>query len=344
MFFINSLSVLTALIVLHLVFLFFLKNEKKNLKFLWKIRYFVLLIFLFSVFSGTRDIPLIQLKKWTLSVSYQGCMEGLVMVAKIIAMLMVTQVVRWSMKAHEFMEGLTKVGLSESSANIVNEIIQITLEGKKGSGKGRNKSLKEKGKKESSVNAAEVLLKGKIGKLPQKVMSKIDEARAVFEGNPHSILASAALSITLIRMVKIAPGLPIAPGHKNVLIIPVFIYAISKTKKPFAGLQIGLISGLIHFLMGFGKYGPLSIFQFALLGLVLDLLLKLPIKRRGLLFYMVLGGIAGLIRFSTELLLVYILGLSNVIYLLYLPMILAQVSFGIASGFVSKEILKKSTS
>ena len=271
-------------------------------------------------------------------------MEGLVMVAKIIAMLMVTQVVRWSMKAHEFMEGLTKVGLSESSANIVNEIIQITLEGKKGSGKGRNKSLKEKGKKESSVNAAEVLLKGKIGKLPQKVMSKIDEARAVFEGNPHSILASAALSITLIRMVKIAPGLPIAPGHKNVLIIPVFIYAISKTKKPFAGLQIGLISGLIHFLMGFGKYGPLSIFQFALLGLVLDLLLKLPIKRRGLLFYMVLGGIAGLIRFSTELLLVYILGLSNVIYLLYLPMILAQVSFGIASGFVSKEILKKSTS
>ena len=142
-------------------------------------------------------------------------------------------------------------------------------------------------------------------------------------------------------MVKIAPGLPLAPGHKNILVIPVFIHGISKSRKKLAGLQIGSISGILHFSMGFGKYGPLGILQFSVLGLVIDLLLKLPIKKTNLIFLMLIGGIGGAVRVGSEILLSLLFGMPGAFYLLYLPYIISQVSFGIASGIISRALLKQ---
>jgi hypothetical protein len=140
-------------------------------------------------------------------------------------------------------------------------------------------------------------------------------------------------------MVKIAPGLPLAPGHKNILFFPVFIYGILKSKRKFAGAQIGLISGILHFTMGFGKYGPLGIIEFAILGGIFDLLLKLPFNKDKLWFLMLLGGIGGLVRISTEIVILLVLGMPEAFYLIYFPYVIAQMAFGIASGFITKSIL-----
>lgn len=340
-FFINDLYILLGIISVHLVALFLLPDG--NLKFLAKVKWFILIIFVFHAFSGANDIELIQLKKWVLAISYDGLMQGAIMVSKLVAMLMITQSVRLSMKKDEFVQGMTSLGLSKSSAEIIDEIFRIVSETKgknkekgKGKGQGAGQGKSDKGE----VKSRDVLFRGRVGKIPQKLMERINFAKDKFANNPNAVVASSALSVTLIRMVKIAPGLPLAPGHKNILMFPVFIYGITKSGKRFSGSQIGFISGILHFSMGFGKYGPLGILQFAVLGFVLDLLLMLPIKKTNLIYLMFIGGMGGFVRISTELILAYILGMPNTFYLIYLPYIISQVAFGAASGFITRSILK----
>ncbi len=338
-FFINDLRILSGIILLHLIFFFTIKNSKKSLRFLWKVKWFILIIFLFHAFSGENDISILKIKNWTLALSFDGITKGAIMAGKLIAMLLITQVVRLSMKGKEFVSGMTKLGLSQSSSEIIDEIIVIVSE-EKGGGNGKGKNKNKKQGQTNEVQSKDVLFRGRVGNIPKKLLNKINFAKERFANNPNAIVASSALSVTLIRMVKIAPGLPLAPGHKNILMFPVLIYGILKSEKKQAGLQVGFISGVLHFTMGFGKYGPLGILQFALLGWVFDLTLKLPFKKDNLFFLMFVGAIGGLARVSSEIVLAFAFGMPNAFYLLYLPYIISQVSFGIASGFISKALLK----
>lgn len=335
-----------AIIGIHLLLFLLSPNKDKNLKFLLKVKWFILIIFLFHALSGPNDIELFKLKKWTLALSYSGILQGSIMASKLIGMLIITQVVRLSMKKKDFVDGMTKIGMSSSSAEIIDEIMVIVAQEKGakkggGNGKGKNKNKEKESKEQNEVRSRDVLFKGKVGNIPKKLMKRLDFAKDHFSNNPNAIIASASLSVTLIRMVKIAPGLPLAPGHKNILVFPVLIHGILKSEKKLAGAQIGFISGVLHFSMGFGKYGPLGILQFALLGWVIDLLLLIPIKKTNLLFLMFVGGIGGVVRISTEIVLAYILGMPNIFYLIYLPYIISQVSFGVASGFITKSIIKQ---
>lgn len=354
-FFLNDLFLLLGIILVHFVLYFLIKNPKKSLRFLLKVKWFVLLIFLVHAFTGEKDVPIIGIKEWNfiLMASSEGIYLGGVMACKLISMLMITQVVRFTMKKNEFVQGLAGIGLSASSAEIIDQIIEIVSEEKKkkgaekgagggggdGNGKGRGKN-ESKTPEPDEDKATDVLFKGKVGRIPQKIITRLNFAADKFKNNPNATIASASLAITLIRMVKIAPGLPVAPGHKNILVIPVFINAIHKSKKPFAGVQIGSISGILHFSMGFGKYGPLGILEFVIVGGMIDLMLKLPFKKTNLVYLMSIGAVAGITRIGIEILLAYILGISSAFFIIFLPYIISQISFGIASGFISRAILK----
>lgn len=349
-FFLNNLWLLGGIILFHFLLYFLIKNPKKNLRFLYKVKWFVLLIFLVHAFTGSNDIEILRIKEWNfaLYLSEEGILKGAIMACKLISMLLITQVVRFSMNKKDFVGGIAGLGMSRSSAEIIDEIMEVVNSEKKGNGGGGDGSGKGKGKKNKSKSedegeqdkATDVLLKGRVGNIPKKLVKRLNFATDKFKDNPNATIASSALAITLIRMVKIAPGLPLAPGHKNILVIPVFIYGISKSEKKLAGLQIGSISGVLHFSMGFGKFGPLGIFEFGILGLIIDLLLRLPVKRTNLAFLMLIGAFGGLTRIMTEILLAYILGMSGAFYLIYLPYIISQISFGIASAFISRAILK----
>ena len=357
-FFITNIYILLAVIVLHLLAFFLIKAPEKNFRFLYKVRWFVLLIILFDAFSGPNDIPLFQIKKWVFAISYSGLLSGAIMSCKLISMLLVTQVVRLTMKGKEFVQGLTGLGLSTSMAEIIDEIMIIMaserkeMSGEKGKGGGKgNGSGKGGGNGQGRKNEAEptsdkgevtskdVLFRGKVGNIPQRLLQRITYAREQVSNNPNVVIASSALAVTLIRLVKIAPGIPIASGHKNILLFPVMIYGIDRSNKRFAGTQIGFISGILHFTMGFGKYGPLSIPEFMILGVIFDLLLKLPVNTKSLWFLMLLGAIGGVVRSSTEILVALILGLPEGFYYAFLPYVSSQLAFGIASGFISKSII-----
>lgn len=342
-FFINNIYILTGIIALHILLFILVKNPQKSLKFIWKVKWFILIIFLFHALSFNGEIPLLKIKKWVLALSYEGLLAGAIMACKLISMLFITQVVRLSMKKGEFVNGMTKLGLSASNSDIIDQIMTIVTEEKgvkKGNGSGGGKGKKVNA---SEVQSKDVLFKGKIGNIPKRIMDKITFAKGKFADNPNAIVASSSLSVTLIRLVKIAPGLPLAPGHKNILLMPVMIHGIVKSKSRFAGTQIGFISGIMHFSMGFGKYGPLGIAQFALLGFMLDLLFKLPINKSRLWFLILAGGLGGLVRISSEVLLALILGMPNTFFLIYLPYVISQVAFGAASGLITKPLIKDKT-
>ncbi len=342
----NNLFILLGIIAVHLALYFAIKNPDKSLRFLLKVKWFVLLIFLVHAFTG---ILFLEELDWSSPTTYDGVIIGAIMACKLISMLMITQVVRFTMKKNEFVHGLTGLGLSASSAEIIDEIIDIVGTEKKSKGRGKGKGQgKNKGggnkedqkEEENGDKAIDVLLTGKVGNIPKKLINRLNFATEKFKNNPNGAVASSALAITLIRMVKVAPGLPLAPGHKNILVIPVFIHAIEKSEKKFAGVQIGSISGILHFSMGFGKFGPLGIFEFAILGGVIDLMLKLPIKKTNLVYLMCIGAVGGLTRIATEILIAYALGMSSAFFIIILPYIISQISFGIASGFISRAILK----
>lgn len=347
-FYINDLTWLLAIILLHFILFLSVKNKDKSLSFLFKVKWFIALIFLFQAFTGSNDIELLKIKKWIIGFSYEGINSGSIMVAKLISMLFVTQVVRLSMSGKEFVSGMINLGLNRSSAEIIDEIMSIVSEnpnmggGKgQGGGSGKNKNNNTGSNSNEEVKSRDVLLKGKVGNIPKKLLQKINFAKDKFENNPNAVVASSALAVTLIRMVKIAPGLPIAPGHKNILVIPVFVNGIVKSRKRWAGIQIGFISGVLHFTMGFGKYGPLGIFQFALLGGVIDILLKIFQSKTNLFVLLLIGAISGLARISSEILLAFVLGMPDTFYLIYLPYLISHVAFGFASGFISKSIINQ---
>ena len=368
MFFLNNLLLIGSIIVFHIILYFFIENKKKSLKFIWKIKWFLIIIFLIHAFTSDNDNTTVLFPQenwnwdWALALSLDGMETGGIMAGKLLAMLTITQVVRFSMKDNEFVQGLSSVGLSNSSAEIIDQIIEVVATEKKengggGSGKGRggggggkgkgkgNKKDQNSTEPQNEVKAVDVLLKGNVGSIPKKLVNRLEFSSKKFKNNENASIASSALAITLIRMVKIAPGLPLAPGHKSVLVFPVIIYGINKSKNRFAGLQIGSISGILHFSMGFGKFGPLGILEFSIVGVIIDLLLRLPIKKTNLSFLMGIGAICGLTRISIEILIAYLLlpkddDSTYVFIIAYLPFIISQVAFGIASGFVSRALLK----
>ena len=339
MFFIGNLFILAGIIGVHLLLYFLIQNEQKSLSFLWRVKWFVLIIFLFHALSGPDDFILLKLKSWTLAFSKEGVLKGAIMASKLVAMLMTTQIVRFSMSKKQFIDGMSALGLNRDSAEIIDTIIEVV-------NSDRKSRKKEKGKKNgngSTIKATDVLFRGKVGNLPKKLLERLDFAAERFKDNPNANVATSALAVTLIRMVKIAPGLPLAPGHKNILLFPILVYGILKSNKPFAGAQIGAISGILHFSMGFGKYGPLGIIEFILLGGVMDLLLKLPVKKNNLYFLMFIGAIGGGVRISIEIILAELLDMPSAFYLIYAPYIISQIAFGTASGFLSKALLKEKT-
>ncbi len=274
--------------------------------------------------------------------------------SKILTMLLATIIVRQLTKPEEFMQGLRQFGLSENYALILDNILSsVEKAPNKGHGHGRGKRKgkgsgggngtgngKGKNKEEKTISIKSVV-KGDFTPVLNLVTNRIDEAKEKFANNDLAIIAAFSMIVTFIRFMKIAPGFPIAPGHKNVLIIPFFILAARLTNKKFAGTSIGFISGIVHFISGFGKFGPLGIIQFALLGLVIDILMIFFRRNQSFFIFALIGIVAGLTRVSVEIGLAWVLGMPVEYYLFYSPYIISQCAFGALSAIVTKYLINK---
>src|SRR6185503_14156464 len=77
----------------------------------------------------------------------------------------------------------------------------------------------------------------------------------------HDVGVIAGVSLTMlgIKALKILPSIPFAPGHKLVLLTPLYIMASLKTRSKFGATLTGLTMGSVAFLLGDGKYGIFEI-------------------------------------------------------------------------------------
>jgi len=163
-----------------------------------------------------------------------------------------------------------------------------------------------------------------------------------------AIISGMTLAMMGLKLIQLMPGLPIAPGHKNLLMLPMFLLASQLTYCRFGGLWTGLTMGVVNFLFGFGKFGVLEILQFAVPGLLADIFLPLAVNARSRLIrvgmYGMIGAILGIGRFSANLGVLVLAGTPMVAVIALMPMLFSQVIFGTLSGIVSAYILGKNFS
>src|SRR5690606_25823087 len=68
-----------------------------------------------------------------------------------------------------------------------------------------------------------------------------------------AVIAGIALTMIGIKVLKLLPGLPFAPGHKGVLLIPLYIVAGFMTRSRWGATLTGITMGTVAFLLGDGR-------------------------------------------------------------------------------------------
>ncbi len=158
-----------------------------------------------------------------------------------------------------------------------------------------------------------------------------------------AIIVTVATVAMAMKAVQVLPGLPIAPGHKNILIVPLFLLAAARTETRFGGMWAGLTIGSVSVMMGFGKFGILEIAHFAVPGVLADFLYPLLAVAKGrlkrLALFAIAGAVLGLGRFAANFLVILLAGAPDIAFVLYLPMLASQVAFGALSCFVAVVLL-----
>ena len=153
-----------------------------------------------------------------------------------------------------------------------------------------------------------------------------------------TIVLAVSLAVMGLKVFQVLPGLPIASGHKNIIIVPLLLFAAGATHSRFGGLLAGSAVGIVSFLLGYGKYGVLEIAHFAVPGLLADLLMPFmkARSRRWKLAQFALAGLAlGLGRFTANLLVIILAGAPLPAFVLFAPMLTSQMVFGALSCFAS---------
>jgi len=315
--------------------------QRQDLKVLKKGYPFALaILFINSFFTVPRDLALFSLFHVSVGISTQGLTAGLFLVARFFTILLASLVVRKSMTSEEFIEGLTRFKLSPNFALILDSIL-TSLEGKSsGGGGGKGQGRGQGQGKEAKAYSLKSILKGDFSIIIELIRKRLTEAKEKFVDYDWAVISAIAVMVVGIRMIKILPGIPIAPGHKNVLIIPLFVLVATLSKKKFAATYVGFLSGVIAFFFGFGKYGILGIGQFMIPGLIVDIMIGLSFQSQSIFIFGLIGLVAGMGRVSAEILLALVFGLPKAFYLFFTPLFLSQCGFGLISAPVSKYLLK----
>src|SRR5260370_26771860 len=155
------------------------------------------------------------------------------------------------------------------------------------------------------------------------------------------IVTGIALCMASVKVLKLLPGLPFAPGHKALLLFPLYVLASRLTHSRWGGTAARSIIGVIGFLQRDGRFGVLDILSHVAPGLVIDL--AEPLVRRlpaWALGYCFLGTAAAAARITTELVLVLLLGARAEVYLFPAAVLVPNLVAGFLSGFVTIFVLR----
>ena len=298
--------------------------------------------------AGDLVLPLrLPLVDWVLPLHLTGLERAALMCLQILTLLLASTVVRLTGSGRDLVDGLRALRLPDLFVYSLDHTLEL-LGGAKKSRRGQAEPAGQGG----ALSTVKRLLRGDIGGFVQMIRTNIARAgeRLGDESDHHlgprlvqdiGIVTGIALCMASIKVLRILPGLPFAPGHKALLLFPLYVLASRLTYSRWGGTAAGSIMGVIGFLQGDGRFGALEILRHVAPGLVIDL--AGPLVRRlpaWALGYCLLGVAAAAGRITTELILVILLGARAEVYLFPAAVLIPNLLAGFLSGFVTIFVLR----
>ena len=290
----------------------------------------------------------VPLFDWLIPLNLTGLERATLMCLQILTLLLASTVVRATGSGSDLVDGLRALRLPDLFVYSLDHTLELFRGAPKKSGRGRAEAA-EGG---STLSTVKRLLRGDIGEFVQTIRTNIESAgeRADHESDRRlgpqlvhdiRIVTGIALCMASVKVLKLLPGLPFAPGHKALLLFPLYVLASRLTHSRWGGTAAGSIMGVVGFLLGDGRFGVLEILKHVAPGLVIDL--ASPVVQRlpaSTLVYCFLGLAAAGGRITTELVLVLLLGARAEVYLFPAAVLLPNLLAGFLSGFVTIFVLR----
>lgn len=327
---------------------------------------FVFLAVIFVAYSlvegdpGTADWHTYSVLWWAIDVNHAGATVGLIMVLRVIAVVLASSVARAG-DPRALATGLGKLGVPRKAALAIDATLALLGGERKrggggggGGGRGRGKGggtrrerirrfwrrLKKLGR--GDVSALTEPLAEHISRVEDYVAENApDLGRQV--ARDVAVIAGIALTMLGIKVLKLLPGLPFAPGHKGVLLIPLYFAAAGLAKTRFAATLTGLTMGTAAFLLGDGRWGVFEIAKHVAPGLLADLLMPVLIRSpatAGVLAWSALGALCALGRFATVTAIALTVQAPALVFAFLIPGLVIHGVFGALSGIVTAPLMR----
>jgi energy-coupling factor transporter transmembrane protein EcfT len=310
---------------------------------------------LFAVDPATDRWVVIGFGWAEVEINASGAIEGVAMWLRVLAVVMASQLARAG-DPRAIAAGLRGIGMPRIAAVAVDAVLDLM--GGRGRGRGDGSGKGMGGGKGSDpegggfLNAFKKLARGDVGALAGAVRRHIGRVEQhLAERDPElspeamrdaAVIAGVALTMLGIKILKLLPGVPFAPGHKGVLLIPLYLVAAQMTRTRAGATLTGLVMGIVAFLMGDGRYGVFEIAKHVAPGVVIDLLY---VPTRGLarasrvVAWSLLGLIAALGRYATITAIALAVQPPAIVYAVLLPGLIVHAIFGVLSGLVTAPLL-----
>ena len=298
----------------------------------------------------------VVISHWKIPLNLGGLSVALVMCLRVFVLVMASRWMQESSKPGDIVRALQDFRVPRFLGASIDGTIRLATGGARGRGRGDGSGggRRQMDTEEAVSLGFQQIRQGRMTFVTDMVERALNRAEVLVNNeNPGmdqaqakdlAIMIGIAVAIMSTKLIQVLPGIPIAPGHKNVLIVPLLLLAAGLTQMRFGGLWTGLTVGVVSVLSGYGQYGVLEIAHFAVPGLMADLLLPLvrPQSPRWwrIAQFGLIGATMGAGRFAANLLMILLAGAPEMAFVLYLPMFVSQLSFGAISAFVSVGLLE----
>jgi hypothetical protein len=319
----------------------------------------------------TLTVPLFG---FDLDMNSTGALEGLAMILRIAGVVLASHVARAG-DPRALAAGLGRLGLPRSAALAIDAVLALLGDGGGGGrgggrggggggggGGGRHRHEGEEaagGRVAGFWAGVKRLARGDVGLIVERLdrqvaraerhIASVDGDQRTSSAVAHDIAVVAGMALTMlgIKALKLLPGLPFAPGHKGVLLIPLYIAAGLMTRSRAGATLTGCTMGVVAFLMGDGRYGIFEIAKHIAPGVLVDLLLPImrgrdpaAQHRRSVIAWSAFGLVVALGRFATVTLIAFAVQPPALVYALLLPGLIVHASFGALSGMVTAPLVR----
>jgi hypothetical protein len=305
-----------------------------------------------------------------IDVNVAGLLVGVTMALRVVAVVLGSQVARAG-DPRALAAGLGRLGVPRAAALSIDAVLALLGDerghghgrgGGRGTGGGRGGGMGG-GRGDGSGGGRERswrgfwaglgrLARGDASLMVERLRTHIDRAEAhlvAAAGHENSraflrdvaVIAGIALTMLGIKALKLLPGIPFAPGHKGVLLIPLYIAAGFLTRSRAGSTLTGLTMGTVAFLLGDGRYGVFEICKHVAPGVMVDL--GAPFMRgraHRVWAWSLFGLVVALGRYATVTAIALAVQAPAVVYAVLLPGLIVHAVFGVLSGIVTAPLVR----